>query len=244
MKKLVLTLAAICCLSLGASAQRYGYADVPARSPMALTQLDLHLGEGLGQGAGIMAGADLAFLHRFSPAFALGAGFGLDYFKALDVMVINNGTKEPEYWGELTLPLFARGRYTFGRRGMVGREYSYRHANYYGDRYTPREGTHIFMQYDLGYRFCLTALDFDDGVSGFTRGNIHGLFFEPQVGVSVGRNASVSIGLPFQGYTKCTSDKAIGPTPSENSLPESISVKYESERKVLVAAVAHLTISW
>ena len=242
MKRMIAIIAAACCFALASSAQGrydYAYGDGP-RNPMALTQLDLHLGEGLGQGAGIIAGADLAFLHRFSPSFALGAGFGLDYVKGLDRITVTNGTKEADYWGELTLPLFLRGRYTFGRRGMIGRSYGYGRSSYYGEPYNPREGTHIFMQYDLGYRFGIAAYDFSSEGSAISHGNVHGLFFEPQVGVSVGRNASVSIGIPFQGYDKCTNVVTASGSGSEASCSSS----YSTERRTLVAAVAHLTISW
>jgi hypothetical protein len=198
MKKTLLTLltAALCCLSFSnAYAQRY-YDDRGGRTPAydrngtVASYLDLHIGEGVGRGAQGFGGANLAFLYRFSSDFQFGVGSGIDYFHALALQGKKGDKNDFDYHGELTLPLYMRGRYYIGNGG-----YSLGSANF-------------FFQCDLGYRFGLSAYNTgkNSGVKGvaknFEHCNVKGFFVEPQVGIALNETISFSFGLPFQHYTK------------------------------------------
>lgn len=193
MKNIVkfMLVAALCCLSLSESyAQRYYYND---RESSVASYLDFHLGEGIGHGAKGFGGANISFLYRFSPEFQFGIGGGIDYFHALAIQGGEKKTKDFDYHGELSLPLFMRGRYAIGG----------------GDFYN--RGAQFFVQFDLGYRVGLSAYNTgkENGIKNlyknFEKTNVKGLFFEPQIGIAASRSISFSLGFPIQRYTKNTS---------------------------------------
>ena len=190
MKNLVkfLMAAAVCCLSLSnAFAQRPYYDD---REGTVASYFDLHLGEGVGHGARAIGGANVSFLYRLSPEFQFGVGAGVDYVHALALQGGQNKQKDYDYHGELTLPVFMRGRYALGGSG------------YYDN------GAQFFVQCDLGYRIGLSAYNTGKQsgakniAKNFENCNVKGLFFEPQIGIAPNRTLSFSFGLPFQRYFK------------------------------------------
>lgn len=226
-RTILLAAAALLGISIASYAQPYYEYQNPSNS-MAVESIDLHLGTGLSYKANIIAGADFAVLHKFSPSFSLGGGVGVDYIQALKYRTV--ATKDNQYWSEVSVPVFARGRYLFGRRGMIG-NYDYGRNSMYGQYREAREGTHFFVQCDLGYRFCLTAVDFDEDKSdSFSKGNSKGFFVEPQAGISLGRNIDIAVGLPFQGFTK-------------NLIKEAGSAA-EASKSLYAGGMVHLTFSW
>ena len=180
--------AAVCCLSLSnAYAQRSYYDD---REGSVASYLDLHLGEGVGRGAQAIGGANVSFLYRFAPEFQFGIGAGVDYVHALALQGGSGKNKDYDYHGELTLPIFMRGRYALSGTG------------YYDS------GAQFFIQCDLGYRFGLSAYNTgkNSGVKNLAKNfencNVKGVFLEPQIGIAPNRVLSFSFGLPFQRYFK------------------------------------------
>ena len=188
----ILLAAAVCCLSFSnAYAQRYSDDRGGSNNGNVGTvasYLDLHIGEGVGRGSKGIGGVDLSFLYRFSPEFQFGVGGGLDYYHALALQGKLNNKNEFDYHGELTVPLFLRGRYLLGDTGF--------------------SQSTFFFQCDLGYRFGISA--YNSGkqsgaknvIKNFEHCNAKGFFVEPQVGIAVNKSISFSFGLPFQHYTK------------------------------------------
>jgi len=217
-----LMVAAFCSLSLSnAFAQRPYYDD---RDGSVASYLDLHLGEGVGRGAHAIGGANVSFLYRMSPEFQFGVGAGVDYVHALELQGGSGRNKDYDYHGELTLPVFMRGRYALGGTG------------YYDS------GAQFFVQCDLGYRFGLSAYNTgkESGIKkiakNFENCNVKGVFFEPQIGIAPNRTLSVSFGLPFQRYFKNTS-------------PVSVTIvdettKIETQKKIFMGADLHLMINF
>jgi hypothetical protein len=196
LKTLLLT--AICCLFVSSAyAQRY-YDDRRneiGRTGSVASYLDLHLGEGVGRGAKAIGGGDFSFLARLSPEFQFGVGIGLDYVHALALQGKLNNKSEYDYHGELTMPLFLRGRY------LLGDTYS-RGANY-------------FVQCDLGYRFGISAYNTGKEknlAKNLEKCNVKGFFIEPQFGIAINDIISLSFGLPFQRYTKIISNLPVAET--------------------------------
>ena len=115
LKTLLLT--AMCCLLVSnAYAQRY-YDDrrhEVDRTGTVASYLDLHLGQFMGKGANAIGGGDFSFLARLSPEFQFGVGVGVDYIHALAFQGKENNEKKYDKHGELSLPLFLRGRYLLG----------------------------------------------------------------------------------------------------------------------------------
>ena len=174
--KLLLLLAA-CCFSMSSlHAQRFNddYRDSDVAS-----YIDFHLGEGVGRGAQAIGGINLSFLYRFSPEFQFGVGGGVDYVHALAIQGGSKKNKDYDYHGELSLPIFMRGRYAIS-----------------GDGYYDR-GANFFIQCDLGYRIGLSAYNTgkESGIKklakNFEKCNVKGF-----------RTLSFSFGLPFQRYYK------------------------------------------
>ena len=186
---------AVCFLSLSnAYAQRY-YDDRGSRSSRpdltgtVASYLDLHVGEGIGRGSKGTGGANVSFLYRFAPEFQFGVGSGLDYIHALARQGKVDNKKDFDYHGELTVPVFLRGRY------LLGDVYS-RSASF-------------FAQVDLGYRFGISAYNtgkYEKITKNFEKCNVKGFFFEPQIGIAPNETISFSLGFPFQHYTKHISD--------------------------------------
>lgn len=227
MKRTIL-LAAVAFLALSANSSAQAYYDYQNPNSRAVKSVDLHLGTGLSYKANLIAGADFAVLHKFSPSFSLGAGAGVDYIQALKYRTVS--TKENQYWNEVSVPVFARGRYLFGRRGMIG-NYEYGRNSMYGQYREVREGVHFFVQCDLGYRFCVTAINFDkDQSDTFEKGNAKGFFLEPQAGISLGRSIDIAVGLPFQGFNK--------------HLIKEAGSAAEASKSLYAGGMVHLTFSW
>lgn len=219
LKTLLLT--AICCLFVSSAyAQRY-YDDrrhEVDRTGTVASYLDLHLGQFMGKGANAIGGGDFSFLARLSPEFQFGVGVGVDYIHALAFQGKENNEKKYDKHGELSLPLFLRGRY------LLGDLYS-RGANY-------------FIQCDLGYRFGLRA--FNSGKNAglfdkFEKTNVKGFFIEPQFGIAINDVISLSFGLPFQHYNKLISNLPIDQTTADD-----ISVK----SMMLAGAKLHFIIGF
>ena len=224
MKNLVkfLVAAAVCCLPLSnAFAQRSYYDD---REGSVASYLDLHLGEGIGHGARAIGGANVSFLYRFSPELQFGVGAGVDYVQGLALQGGLKKQKDYDYHGELTLPIFQRGRYALGGSG-------------YYDR-----GAQFFAQCDLGYRIGLSAYNTgkQNGAKNIAKNfencNVKGFFFEPQIGIAPNRTVSFSFGLPFQRYFK-------------NSCPVSVTIadedtKIETKSLFFMGAELHVMISF
>ena len=199
-----LLVAAVCCLSISnAYAQRY-YDDRDVRDRRAAydrtgtvsSYLDIHLGEAMGHAGHAVGGANLSFLYRFSPDFQFGIGSGLDYIQALALQGKGTNNKnEYDYHGELTLPLFLRGRYLLGTN-----DYS---------------SASFFTQIDFGYRFGISAYNTgkNSGVKNvaknFEHCNAKGVFLEPQFGVALNETISFSFGVPIQRYLKNVSTVTI-----------------------------------
>jgi hypothetical protein len=199
-----LLLAAACCLFVSnAYAQRY-YDDRRVsldRTGSVASYIDFHLGEGIGRGAKAIAGGNLSFLARLSPEFQFGVGMGLDYVHALALQGKLNKEKEYDYHGELTLPLFMRGRYLMG------------------DVYT--RGANFFIQCDFGYRFGISAYNTGKNkgvIKNLEKCNVKGLFFEPQLGIAINEIISLSFGLPIQHYNKYISELPIEQITAETNL--------------------------
>lgn len=215
MKKIVKTLMtmALCCLSVSSAfAQRY-YDDRSSafhyddyyRSGSVASYLDLHLGEGIGHGAKALGGANVSFLYRFAPEFQFGVGAGVDYIHGLALQGKLDKKNEFDYHGELTVPVFMRGRFMMGEAG-----------------YTHSAG--FFLQCDLGYRFGISAYntgkykEFKNLAKNFEHCNVKGFFVEPQLGIAPNDVISISFGFPFQHYTKHISDKPISQTTDDTVL--------------------------
>lgn len=193
---------AVCCISISSAyAQRYYDDRGSRRSYYDLTgtvasYLDLHVGEGVGRGAKGIGGANLSFLYRMSPVFQFGVGGGVDYIHALALQGRQNKKNEYDYHGELTLPVFIRGRYLLG--DVV---------------YT--RGANFFIQGDLGYRFGLSAYNTGKNkgvIKNLEKCNVKGLFIEPQFGIAINDALSVSLGFPFQHYNKIISEVPVEAT--------------------------------
>lgn len=200
LKTLLLT--AICCLFVSnAYAQRY-YDDrryEVDRTGTVASYLDLHLGEGVGKGAKAIGGGNLSFLARLAPEFQFGVGIGLDYIHALALQGKENNDKKYDYHGELSLPLFLRGRYILG------------------DAYS--RGANFFVQCDLGYRFGLGSLNSGKDarfIDKFEKNNVKGFFAEPQFGIAINDIISLSFGLPFQHYNKLMSNLPVDQTTTDD----------------------------
>lgn len=218
----ILMVAALLCATLSNSyAQRSYYDD---REGSVASYLDLHLGEGIGRGAQGMGGGNVSFLYRFSPEFQFGVGAGVDYIHALALVGGTGKNKDFDYHGELTLPVFMRGRYAIGGSG------------YYDD------GAQFFLQFDLGYRMGLSAYNTGKNsqikgvVKNFEKCNVKGLFFEPQIGIAPNRTISFSLGLPFQRYLK-------------NMSPVSVQIvddntKIETKNFIFMGADLHFMINF
>ena len=219
--KLLLLLAA-CCLSMSSlHAQRFNddYRDSDVAS-----YIDFHLGEGVGRGAQAIGGINLSFLYRFSPEFQFGVGGGVDYVHALAIQGGSKKNKDYDYHGELSLPIFMRGRYAIS-----------------GDGYYDR-GANFFIQCDLGYRIGLSAYNTgkESGIKklakNFEKCNVKVFFFEPQIGIAPNRTLSFSFGLPFQRYYK-------------NMSPVSVTVidedtKIDTKSLMFMGAELHMMISF
>ena len=219
--KLLLLLAA-CCFSMSSlHAQRFNddYRDSDVAS-----YIDFHLGEGVGRGAQAIGGINLSFLYRFSPEFQFGVGGGVDYVHALAIQGGSKKNKDYDYHGELSLPIFMRGRYAISGAG-------------YYDR-----GANFFIQCDLGYRIGLSAYNTgkESGIKklakNFEKCNVKGFFFEPQIGIAPNRTLSFSFGLPFQRYYK-------------NMSPVSVTVidedtKIDTKSLMFMGADLHMMISF
>lgn len=204
MEKTIKTLLviAVCCLSISsAHAQRYYEDRGSRRSYYDLTgtvasYLDLHFGQGIGRGAKGIGGADVAFLYRMSPILQFGVGAGVDYIHALALQGKLDKKNEFDYHGELTMPVFIRGRYLLADAGYA-------------------RGANFFVQCDLGYRFGLSAYNTSkkEGIiKNIEKCNVKGLFFEPQFGVALNETLSLSLGLPVQHYNKLISELPVGAT--------------------------------
>lgn len=219
--KLLLLLAA-CCLSMNSlHAQRF---NDDYRDGSVASYIDFHLGEGIGRGAQAIGGVNVSFLYRFSPEFQFGVGGGVDYVHALAIQGGSKKSKDYDYHGELTLPVFMRGRYALGGGG-------------YYDR-----GANFFIQCDLGYRIGLSAYNTgkESGIKklakNFENCNVKGFFFEPQIGIAPNRTISFSFGLPFQRYFK-------------NASPVSVTIidedtKIETKSLMFMGAELHMMISF
>lgn len=211
--------AAVCCLAFSSAyAQRY-YDD---RSGNVSSYLDLHIGEGVGPGAKGFGGANVSFLYQFSPEFEFGIGGGLDYIHALALMGGAKKAKDYDYHGELSLPLFVRGRYAIGDSG-----------SYYD------HGTHFFIQCDMGYRIGLSAYNTgkQSGIrKNFEKTNAKGFFFEPQLGVAPNRVISFSIGFPFQHYFKNTSAVSV--------TADDVDADFDTKGAMYMGADIHFMISF
>lgn len=201
---------AVCCFSLSSAyAQRYYDDRGSRRSYYDLTgtvasYFDIHLGEGVGRGAKGTGGITAAFLYRMSPVFQFGVGGGVDYIHALALQGKLDKKNEYDYHGELTLPIFMRGRYL-----LAEAEYA--------------RGANFFIQCDLGYRFGLSAYNTgkNEGVfSNLEKCNVKGLFIEPQFGIALNETLSLSLGLPFQHYNKHIYDVPVANITSETSSRE------------------------
>ena len=203
----ILLAIAICCLSFSSAyAQRYyedrgsirSYYDL---SGTVASYFDIHLGEGIGRGAKGTGGINAAFLYRMSPVFQFGVGGGIDYVHALALQGKLNKKNEFDYHGELTLPVFMRGRYLLAEAGYTG-------------------GADFFIQFDLGYRFGISAYNTGKNKGVFNnleKCNVKGLFIEPQFGIDINETLSVSLGLPFQHYNKHIYDIPVADITSEIS---------------------------
>lgn len=201
---------AVCCISISSAyAQRYYDDRGSRRSYYDLTgtvasYLDLHAGQGIGHGAKGIGGANLSFLYRMSPLFQFGVGGGVDYIHGLALQGKLDKKNEYDYHGELTLPVFIRGRYLIGEAGYTS-------------------GANFFIQGDLGYRFGLSAYNTgkEKGIiKNLEKCNVKGLFIEPQFGVAINEALSVSLGFPFQHYTKFVSDLPVASTTDETPVKE------------------------
>jgi len=207
--KILLTMA-VCCLSLSiAHAQRYsddrGYSygrNNYIRTGTVASYLDLRVGKGIGHGANGIAGANASFLYRLAPEFQFGVGAGVDYIHALSLQGKADKKKEYDYHGELTLPVFLRGRFLMGEAGYT------RSASF-------------FVQCDLGYRFGISAYNTGKNkglFSNFEKCNVKGLFVEPQIGIAPNDVLSISLGFPFQHYNKFISETSIENTTADANL--------------------------
>lgn len=223
---------ALVCLPLIASAQTRKEYRQARRDANSVAAVDLHAGKPLGVAGKMVAGADVVFLHKYSPAFSLGVGAGLDYIDALNTLTIEGKEKTPTYNAELSVPVFLRGRYMFGQRGYIGRD-TRPHDNIYRER---REGINFFVQADAGYRVSLGALS--DGSMGKSlgKGNIKGIFLEPQAGISIGKGVDISLGLPFQAYNKMVRETS--------SVIEGVEETVSPKRGLYSGAALHLVIAW
>lgn len=219
----ILLLTAVCCLSLSnAYAQRY-YDDRGSRrttydrTGTVASYLDIHIGEGIGKGAKGIGGVNAAFLYRMSPVFQFGVGTGMDYVHALTLQGREAKKKDYDYHGELTLPVFLRGRYLLTDAGYT-------------------RGASFFAQLDFGYRFGLGA--FNSGKEGglfekFEKCRVKGMFVEPQFGLEVNETLSFSLGLPFQHYNKLITEGSV-----KEATPETIKEK----SLMFMGARLHVTI--
>lgn len=225
--KILMTIA-LCCMSLtSALAQRYyddrGYSSSRydyIRTGTVASYLDLHIGKGIGHGANGMAGANASFLYRFAPEFQFGIGAGVDYIHALSMQGKADKKNEYDYHGELTLPVFMRGRFLMGEAGYT------RSASF-------------FIQCDMGYRFGIAAYNTGKNkglVKNFEKTNVKGFFVEPQFGIAPNETISFSIGLPFQRYNKFISDLPIASTPANAEL--------KSKSLMFMGAQLHFMISF
>ena len=199
---------AICCLSISSAyAQRY-YEDRGSRRSLydltgtVASYFDIHLGEGIGRGAKGTGGINVAFLYRMSPLLQFGVGGGVDYIHALALQGKLDKKNEYDYHGELTLPVYMRGRYLLADAGYA-------------------RGANFFVQFDLGYRFGLSA--YNTGKNNGILNNLEkckakGLFMEPQFGITLNETLSLSIGLPIQHLNKQISELPVANTTSETSL--------------------------
>ena len=219
--KLLLLLAA-CCFSMSSlHAQRFNddYRDSDVAS-----YIDFHLGEGVGRGAQAIGGINLSFLYRFSPEFQFGVGGGVDYVHALAIQGGSKKNKDYDYHGELSLPIFMRGRYTIS-----------------GDGYYDR-GANFFIQCDLGYRIGLSAYNTgkESGIKklakNFENCNVKGFFLEPQFGIAPNRTISFSFGLPIQRYFKNTSPVSVTTITEETPI--------ETKSLLFMGADLHFMISF
>lgn len=229
MKKILLTLA-LCCISLSSAfAQRYYddrtyYDDYSRferifRTGTVASYFDLHFGEGIGRGSKGFGGASVAFLYRFSPEFQFGVGGGADYIHALALQGKSGKKNEYDYHGELTVPVFMRGRF------LMGDVYS--------------RSALFFLQCDLGYRFGITAYNTgknDNLFKKIEKCNVTGLFAEPQLGIAPNDFISISLGLPLQRYTKYISDQPVANTDS--------SVQLKTKDLTFLGAEVHFMVNF
>lgn len=202
------------------------------RDALTLSSVDIHVGSPLGPAGKAVIGADLVFLHRFSPSVSFGGGFGLDYINALDRKLVENKEKSYEYQSELSLPIFLRGRYMFGQKG-----YGHTHHSDYMQYNRRREGVNAFAQVDAGYRIGLCSLASQDGAN-FDSANVKGVFAEPQIGLSLGKGLDVSLGVPVQSYQKCEL------THNRASSDSSLNAVFTTKSGVYTGLTAHLIITW
>ena len=238
MKKILTTIlaTALCCMTVSSAyAQRYyddrgrndryGYNYNYNRTGTVASYLDLHLGEGVGKGAQAIGGANISFLYRFSPEFQFGVGSGIDYIHALALQGKLNNKNEFDYHGELTLPLFLRGRYLLGD-------------------VSSRSQASFFIQCDLGNRFGISAYNTgkNKGVKGLAKNfehcNVKGFFVEPAIGIAANETLSFAFGLPFQHYTK-----NIANIPVENAY-EISDMEYKTKSLMFMGAELHLMIGF
>ena len=210
MEKTIKTLLviAVCCLSISsAHAQRYYEDRVSRRSYYDLTgtvasYFDIHIGEGIGRGAKGTGGINVAFLYRMSPFLQFGVGGGVDYIHALALQGKLDKKNEYDYHGELTLPVYMRGRYLLADAGYA-------------------RGANFFVQFDLGYRFGLSAYNTGKNkgiLNNLEKCKAKGLFMEPQFGVALNETLSLSIGLPIQHLNKQISELPVANTTSDTYL--------------------------
>lgn len=200
-----IAIAAACCLSLSSAfaQQRYYYDD---REGSVASYLDLHIGDGLGRGAKGFGGGTVSFLYRFSSDFQFGVGGGVDFYKGLALQGGAKKDKEFDYHGELSIPVFLRGRYALGGGG------------YYD------QGAQFFAQCDFGTRIGLSAYNSskNSGITAlaknFERCNVKGLFVEPQIGIAPNRTISFALGFPFQRYQRNVSPVSIDQTTKDTEI--------------------------
>lgn len=209
MKRILIAIA-LCCLTLSSAfAQRY-YDDRPYdsryeryfRTGTVASYFDLHLGEGIGHGAKGLGGANVSFLYRFAPEFQFGVGAGVDYIHALALQGKSSKKNEYDYHGELTMPVFLRGRFLMGDAGYTS-------------------AAAFFIQCDLGYRFGISAYNTGKSkgvIKNIENCNFKGFFVEPQLGVAPNDIISFSLGLPFQRYDKNISSLPVAETTSDKDI--------------------------